>query len=150
MMRTSPRGIALITQFEGLRTKAYLCPAGVWTIGYGHTGAGVQEGQVITAAQAEGMLAADLKTYETCVNECVTYKMQQYEFDALVSLVYNIGCAAFRRSTLRRILNREATTPAASWIKEVSDAWSKWNKIGKVTSKGLARRRAAEICMFIG
>ena len=88
-MRTSDRGIALIKSFEGCRLTAYLCPSGVWTIGYGHT-AGVQKGQVITQAQADAFLASDLQKYEKYVT-ATGLVLNQNQFDALVSFTYNCG-----------------------------------------------------------
>lgn len=89
-MKTSQTGIDLIKQFEGCVLTAYKCPAGVWTIGYGHT-AGVKQGQRITAAQAESYLRSDLEKYEKKVDKYSRYGWNQNEFDALVSFAYNIG-----------------------------------------------------------
>ena len=90
-MVTSKNGIALIKSFEGVRLQAYQCAAGVWTIGYGHTG-GVKKGQTITLDEAEALLVNDLKRYEAKVNAYYDkYKWNQNEFDALVSFCYNIG-----------------------------------------------------------
>ena len=86
-MKTSPKGIALIKEFEGLRLKAYKCPGGVWTIGYGHT-AGVKSGMVITEAQAEEYLKADLIVFERYLNG-LGLALNQNQFDALVSFIYN-------------------------------------------------------------
>jgi len=99
-MKTSPKGIALIKEFEGLRLKAYKCPGGVWTIGYGHT-AGVRPGMVITEAQAEEFLKEDLFSCENAVNN-QKLSINQNQFDALVSLIYNIGIGNFQKSTLLR------------------------------------------------
>ena len=74
VMKTSPKGIALIKEFEGLRLKAYLCPGGVWTIGYGHT-TGVRPGMVITEAQAEKFLKEDLIVFEKAVNNQIKRMM---------------------------------------------------------------------------
>ena len=89
-MKTGQAGIDLIKKFEGCRLTAYKCPAGVWTIGYGHT-AGVKQGQKITAAQAEIYLKADLEKYEKKVDKYGSYNWNQNEFDALVSFAYNVG-----------------------------------------------------------
>lgn len=136
-MRTGKAGIKLITQFEGCRLTAYKCPAGVWTIGYGHT-QGVQPGQTITQAQAEQMLAADLGKYESNVNKYnAKYKWSQSEFDALVSFAYNIG--SIDKLTAGGTRSRQ----------EIADKMLLYNKAnGKVLS-GLTRRRQAERELFI-
>ena len=89
-MNISENGLNLIKSFEGCRLTAYRCPAGVWTIGWGHTG-GVYEGQTITQAQADEMLVSDLASYERKVDKYSSYGWNQNEFDALVSFAYNIG-----------------------------------------------------------
>lgn len=90
-MRISKRGIDLIKKYEGCRLAAYKCPAGVWTIGYGHT-LNVKQGDVITQAQADQLLLQDLETYEHKVNVLnYNYHWSQNEFDALVSFAYNVG-----------------------------------------------------------
>lgn len=89
--KTSSKGIAIIKKWEGLRLTAYLCPANVWTIGYGHTG-GVYKGMTITAAQAEALLEEDLAKYERNVNSFDSkMKWNQNEFDAMVSFALNLG-----------------------------------------------------------
>lgn len=90
-MKTSQRGIDLIKKYEGFRASAYKCPAGVWTIGYGHT-LGVKQGQTVSKDQAEEMLRDDLARYEGYVNGYAsTYRLTQSQFDALVSFTYNCG-----------------------------------------------------------
>ena len=90
-LRTSENGINLIKQFEGCHLKSYKCPAGIWTIGYGHT-AGVYEGMSISQVQAESFLKDDLFKYEEKVNKYYRkYIWTQNEFDALVSFAFNIG-----------------------------------------------------------
>lgn len=97
-MKTSEKAYSLIRQFEGLRLMAYQCPAGVWTIGYGHT-SGVAPGMVVTKEQAEEFLRQDISTAENIVNaECQS--LRQCQFDAMVSFVFNIGGGNFRKSTL--------------------------------------------------
>jgi lysozyme len=83
----SQKGIDLIKRWEGLRTYSYLCPAGVWTIGYGHT-KGVKSGQVCTPLQAEQLLIEDLKLYEGGVRTLVKVKLNQNQYDALVSFTF--------------------------------------------------------------
>ena len=89
-MNISNTGIDLIKHFEGCETEAYLCPAGVPTIGYGHI-KGVQMGDVITEAQAHEMLVEELDEYESYINDLVTVSLNQNQFDAMVSWVYNLG-----------------------------------------------------------
>ena len=103
-MNTSDAGLKLIRSFEGLRLKAYRCPAGIWTIGYGHTTAAgppeVREGMRITAAEAEAILKRDLERFEAAVSAMVKVPLTQAQFDVLVSFAFNCGTAALRRSTL--------------------------------------------------
>lgn len=90
-LKTGQAGLSLIKQFEGCRLTAYKCPAGVWTIGYGHT-AGVKQGQKITQEQADGLLTEDLQKYEKKVDKYDgRYWWNQNEFDALVSFAFNVG-----------------------------------------------------------
>lgn len=139
-MITSQKGIDLIKNFEGCRLKAYKCPAGIWTIGYGHT-AGVKQGQVITPAQAEEFLKQDLKRFETSVRSLVTVPITQNQFDALVSFTYNLGATALKTSTLLKKLNAGDYNSAA----EEFDRWvyANGNKL-----LGLVKRRAAEKELF--
>lgn len=141
-MTLSPAGLRLIKEFEGLSLKAYVCPAGVLTIGYGTT-RGVKPGQVISEAEAEAMLREDVRQFERGVSEAVKVPLAQHEFDALVSFAYNVGLGAFRTSTLLRLLNKGDKAGAAA-------QFGRWNKAkGKVLA-GLTRRRAAERAMFEG
>ena len=139
-MITSQEGIDLIKNFEGCRLKAYKCPAGIWTIGYGHT-SGVKEGQVITLEQAEQFLRQDLKRFETSVRNLVIVPIKQNQFDALVSFAYNLGATALSTSTLLKKLNNSDYNCAALEF----DRWvyANGNKLN-----GLIRRRAAEKELF--
>ncbi len=139
---TSNDGIELIKHFEGLKLEAYLCPAKIWTIGYGHTRT-AKPGMVITEEQAEALLRADLVDFECAVNHAVTVPLQQHQFDALVSFAFNVGASAFRGSTLLQRVNAERWTEAAAEF----DRWTRGG--GKVLS-GLVRRRQAERAMFEG
>ena len=119
-MNISQNGINLIKQFEGLRLKAYQCAAGVWTIGYGHT-SGVKKGDKITPKQAEDFLRSDLEKFENAINNLVIAELNQNQFDALVSFVFNIGINAFKQSTMLKFLNNNSFPLAARqfdrWIK---------------------------------
>jgi len=145
-VRISESGIALLKRFEGLELEAYQDIAGVWTIGYGHTGPDVQPGMRITEREAEALLRRDLKSRENAVERLVNVPLNQNEFDALVSFVYNVGAEAFRRSTALRRLNRGARLAAA-------EALTWWNKatVNGVLREvlGLTRRRAAEKALFV-
>ena len=140
-MRTSQKGIDLIKKFEGCRLEAYRCPAGVWTIGYGHT-KGVQNGQKITQAQAEEFLIEDLKVYEKAVESCVKVPLSQNQFDALVSFCYNCGGEALRTSTLLKLLNEGK-------YKNAAEQFLRWNKAGGKVLVGLTRRREEEKKLFL-
>jgi len=98
IMKSSEKAYSLIRQFEGLQLKACRCPAGVWTVGYGHT-SGVEPGIAVTKEQAEAFLRQDIVAIENVVNaECLN--LRQCQLDALVSFVFNVGGGNFRKSTL--------------------------------------------------
>ncbi|MFP2693906.1 lysozyme [Enterobacter ludwigii] len=139
-MKTGSRGIALIKAFEGLRLTAYRCAADVWTIGYGHTAA-VKNGDTITADDADSLLLNDIAVSEQAVSRAVTAPLNQSRFDALVSLVFNIGQGNFRRSTLLKKLNNQDYTGA-------SDEFLRWTRAGGKVVPGLVRRREAEKALF--
>lgn len=142
-MKTSQRGIDLIRQFEGERLSAYLCPAGIPTIGVGHTGPDVHMGMRITAAQSEALLKQDLAKFETGVEKLVTHPITQDQFDALVSFSFNLGLGALKGSTLLKKLN-------AGDFQGASNEFSKWVNAGGQRLQGLVRRRAAEQMLFRG
>jgi lysozyme len=140
-MKTSPKGIALIKDFEGLRLGAYYCSAGVLTIGYGHTG-GVKEGDLITEQKAEQLLQDDLKKFENGVLRLVRVPLNQNQFDALVSFAFNLGVGNLGKSTLLKMLNdRDYKGAAGQFVR--------WNKAGGKELAGLTRRRLAESAMFL-
>ena len=139
-MKTSPKGIALIKKFEGLRLKAYLCPGGVWTIGYGHT-AGVKPGMVISEAQAEEFLKADLISFERYLNG-LGLALNQNQFDALISLIYNIGIGNFQKSTLLRKARINANDNS------IMDEFLRWVYSKGRVLPGLQRRRLREMKLY--
>ena len=98
-MKTSRNGLELIKRHEGCRLTSYKCLAGIWTIGYGHTGRDVVPGMTITSLQAEELLMKDVRWAEDAINQ-ENLPLNQNQFDALVSFVYNIGAVNFRSSTL--------------------------------------------------
>lgn len=134
--RVNDATLALIKQWEGLRLSAYQDVAGVWTIGYGHTG-GVRIAQRITEAEAERLLRVDLDRFEAAVDRHVTVPLNDNQFGALVSFAFNVGERAFASSTLLRKLN--AGDHAA-----VPTELAKWNRAGGRVVAGLVNRRAAE------
>jgi len=144
-MKTNRAGIELIKEFEGLRLTAYKCPAGVWTIGYGHTtSAGppaVKSGMKITGEQASEILVTDLVTYEAAVMKALTRSPTENQFSAMVSLCYNIGAGAFTSSTVVKRFNSGDAEGAAA-------AFRMWKKGGGKVLPGLVRRREAEIALF--
>jgi len=140
-MQTGNKGIELIKHFEGCELEAYKCPAGVWTIGYGHI-KGVHEGMKITEMQAEEMLKSELHEYEGYINDYVTVPLNQNQFDAMVSWVYNLGGGNLRASTLLKVLN-------AGDYDGVPAQMLRWNKAGGKVLEGLTRRRQAEADLFV-
>ena len=138
-MKTSQRGINLIKQFEGVRLTAYKCPAGVYTIGYGHT-RGVKRGMKITEEEASTYLTADLLNSEKAVERYDSvYHWNQNEFDALVSFTFNCGATNLR--ALLRNGRRNRT--------QIAETLPLYRKAGGKVLKGLERRRAAEKALFL-
>jgi lysozyme len=138
--RINAAGLELIKRFEGLRLKAYRCPADVWTIGYGSTGAHVTPGLVITEARAEELLQEDLQRFEVAVAKAAGSATDN-QFAAMVSLAFNVGEAAFAKSTLCRKHNAADHFGAANEFK-------RWNKAAGRVMAGLSRRRAAEAQLY--
>ncbi|AVH14355.1 lysozyme [Acinetobacter indicus] len=145
-MHISPSGIDLICNFEGKRLTAYDDGVGVWTIGFGTTvypnGIKVMKGDTCTEAQAKTYMAHDLKKFEATVNKAVTVQLNQNQFDALVSLAYNIGTNAFSKSTLVKKLN-------ANDIRGAADQFDVWVNAGGKRMQGLVNRRAKEKALFL-
>ena len=145
-MHISPSGIDLICNFEGKRLTAYDDGVGVWTIGFGTTvypnGIKVMKGDTCTEAQAKTYMAHDLKKFEATVNKAVTVQLNQNQFDALVSLAYNIGTNAFSKSTLVKKLN-------ANDIRGAADQFDVWVNAGGKRMQGLVNRHAKEKALFL-
>ena len=139
-MIISKNGLDLIKQFESLQLKAYKCSANVWTIGYGHT-KNVKEGDRISQDQANCFLMQDLYSVERAIVRLVKVKLNQNQFDALCSLIFNIGISAFNKSTLLAKLNKGDYVGAA-------EQFRRWNKVNNVVMAGLVRRRQAEEDLF--
>lgn len=140
------QAVNLVKHFEGLYLNAYLCPAGVPTIGYGHT-AGVKMGQTITAAQADDFLKADLTAAAAQVDKLVKVPLTPDQRGALASFVFNLGAGSLQSSTLLRLLNQGDYEGAASqfgrWV------YATVNGV-KTQLPGLVKRRAAESELFEG
>jgi lysozyme len=139
--------VNLIKEFEGFRAKAYKCPAGVWTIGYGttaaaHVGVIPHEGMTITEEEAEKYLHMAIDKFSNAIKPAITRPINDNEFGAFVSLAYNIGSGAFKKSSALRHFNAGETEKAA-------DALLLWNKAGGKVLSGLVRRRAAERVLFL-
>ena len=139
-MRTGRDGVELIRHFEGCYLDAYLCPAGVWTIGYGHT-ANVKEGDSVDQEAAEAFLIEDLEKFEQAVMRLVEVPLTQQQFDALVSWTFNLGAGNLAESTLLRKLNNYQYA-------EVPEQMMRWVRAGGQVLDGLVKRRAAEAAMF--
>lgn len=143
-MRMSENGKRILKNFEGLKLCAYRCTSGIWTIGYGHTGITVKSGDIITEAAANEFFEQDIKFFENAVNTLVTVKLNQNQFDALVSFCFNVGIGkeGFAGSTMRRLLNRGEYTKAAN-------QFLRWVYSGGKISEGLRRRRIKERELFL-
>lgn len=139
-MRTSKNGIDLIKAHEGLRLNAYLCPAGVPTIGYGHT-KNVKLGDKITSEQAEKFLIEDLRTAENEVNK-LNLNINQNQFDALVSFIFNVGVGNFRKSTLLKRMKINVNDP------DIEVQFNKWIYGGGKILPGLVKRRKDEAELY--
>ena len=140
------KGIDLIKSFEGFESKAYKCPAGVVTIGYGATywldGSKIVIGQTITEEKAVELLKAMLVSYNKAVDSMTRDNITQGQFNALVSFAYNCGVNALKGSTLLKKVNLNPNDPS------IEKEFLKWNKAnGKVLS-GLTNRRIAESKMY--
>lgn len=140
-MKTSINGIELIKLFEGCSLKAYKCPAGVLTIGYGFTG-NVRPDDIITKEEAEELLIKTLKKFEDAVNILVKVPLNQNQFDALVSFTYNCSINSLKNSTLLKLINKHDFIKAA-------DEFLKWNKANGKELAGLTRRREIERKLFL-
>tara|TARA_R100001143_G_C3346949_1_gene127317 strand:+ start:339 stop:782 length:444 start_codon:yes stop_codon:yes gene_type:complete len=139
-MEMSEEGLSLIKKFEGCELKAYEDAVGVPTIAYGRT-KNVCMDDVCTLEQAESWLAEEMEEYEGYINDLVKVDLDQNQFDALVSWVYNLGPTNLNSSTLLRFLNEGRYA-------DVPDQIRRWNKAGGKVLAGLTRRREAEAMMF--
>jgi lysozyme len=145
-MKANERGIKLLHDFEGLKLKAYLCPAKVWTIGYGNTryedGRPVKEGDVITKERAEQLFLRILDVFEKGVKSRVKKELNSNQFSALVSFSYNVGLGNFGASTLLKMVNVNPSDP------KIREQFMRWNKANGGIMAGLIRRRKAEADLY--
>jgi|TARA_A100001391_G_scaffold73972_2_gene47808 lysozyme len=141
-MNISEAGLSLIKKFEGCALESYLCPAGVWTIGYGHT-KDVKEGDKINNEEADYLLQEEMPEYEGYINTFVEVPLEQCQFDALVCWVYNLGPTNLKDSTMLACLN-------AGKYDDIPYQIKRWNKAGGKVLQGLVRRREAEALLFEG
>ncbi len=144
-MKISKQGIELLKHFESYEMKAYQCPAGVWTIGWGFTqinGIRVKNSDTMTLEEADKELIKQLRTYENVVKKAIMIKkINQNQYDALVSLCYNIGGSSFRMSDIVKLVNSRNFIGACR-------IFNLWSSAAKKRSKGLLRRRMSERNLF--
>lgn len=141
-MNTSEDGINFIKSWEQLRLEPYKDSVGVWTCGYGFTGPEVKQGVSWTLKQAEDALLGRIRAIDSILKQCVVPVITQGQWDALVSLAYNIGQGAFRGSTLLRLVNQRKFNQAA-------EEFLRWDHAGGKVLPGLTKRREAERALFL-
>jgi lysozyme len=153
-MRLNNAGIKILHDFEGLRLTSYLCPAGVWTIGYGNTfyedGSAVKRGDVITQERADRLFVILLDQFAAQVRPLIKQPLNNNQFGALLSFAYNVGVGGrlqtqppgLRRSTLLRLVNANPNDPL------IRQEFAKWTRAGGQVLNGLVRRRAAEADLY--
>ena len=139
--------IDLMHRYEGLRLEAYLCPARVWTIGYGNTfyedGSKVKPGDKITRQRANELFTNIVEqNFAKPLRGLIKSKVNNFQFSALVSLAYNIGTGSFGRSTLLKLVNANPNNPA------IRTQFMRWNKAGTQVLRGLTLRREAEANLY--
>lgn len=132
----------LIQEFEGCKLTAYLCPAGVWTIGWGSTGLGVGKGVIWTQAEADERYKKDMAAFKSGVQKLVIVPITRNQLEALTSFAYNLGLGALKGSTLLKYLN-------AGNYQAAANQFLRWDKAGGKVLSGLTRRRTAERNLFL-
>lgn len=143
ILTLSPAGAELIGAFEGFRSTVYSCPAGFTTIGYGHRLLPTEDIHRVTEGEALGLLMQDAAREAAPVGRALQVPLEQHQMDALISLAFNCGGGAIARSTLVKLINEDAPR------ERIVAAWAQWNKAGGRVSRGLIRRRAAELRLFV-
>lgn len=146
-MKINQAGLDLIKSFEGFSEKSYLCPANVWTIGYGTTRwfgqDPVKPGEHVSRSTAEELLRFDIYHFEIGVSRLLRAPVRENQFSAMVSFAYNVGLGALEKSTLLKLLN------ALEEDEKVAAQFLRWNKAGGKVLAGLTRRREAESKLFL-
>lgn len=140
-MKVSDQLIEQIKQFEGFRENAYICPAGIKTIGYGHVLADNDNRKKIASSEAEELLMQDIKKVELSIERNIKVGLTQGQFDALVSFTFNVGSASLQRSTIRQKVNRQEHEDVPPEIK-------RWIFAGGRILSGLVNRREIEANMY--
>ena len=139
-MKASVDAYQLIKQFEGLRLEAYLCPAGIWTIGYGHT-SDVSPNSFITTQEADEYLHRDVASVEMQLNK-LNLSLSQCQWDAIISFVFNVGIGNFKASTL---LAKIRINPDDN---SIMDEFLRWVYANGKVMRGLQKRRLAEMKLY--
>ena len=145
-LHISDKGLQLLMHYEGCKLEAYLCPAKIPTIGYGNTfyadGKPVKLGDKITKQQADELLPAIVQKFAISVANAIKTSVSQHQFDAMVSLAYNIGIGNFIKSTLLGLVNKKASDI------QVANEFMKWNKSNGKILEGLNKRRKSEAELY--
>jgi len=146
-MKLSQKGLNLLKKHEGFRSKPYLCPANIPTIGYGNTfypdGSKVtMNDKELTSEEANELLSLIVKKFELGVAKLIKSSVNQNQFDATVSFAYNLGLGALSRSTLLKKINLNPSDPT------LKKEFNKWNKANGVVLRGLVKRRAEEADLY--
>lgn len=145
-MKINQAGIEMIKSFEGLKLHSYQDGGGVWTIGYGHTGPNVVKGLEWFVSTADMMLRVDIARFEEfLIKWLADYKvtLNDNEFSALIAFIFNIGCGAFNKSTMAKLIYNKS--PKA----DIAKQFIRWNKDNGKVVPGLTRRREAEAVLFL-
>jgi len=145
-MNVNKQGIQLVKSFEGCFLNAYLCPAKVWTIGYGSTkypnGKSVKQGDKITQQESETLLSDTLDEFSKGVSKLIKVELNDNQFSALVSFAFNLGIGALSKSTLLKKVNANPND------KTIEQEFMKWVNAGGKKLNGLVRRRTAESKLY--
>lgn len=137
------KALELIKKYEGCKLEAYKCPAGVWTIGFGHTGSDVYEGVKISKEEAEILLEKEFKKLKEQVNFLLNVSLNEEQVGALTSLVYNVGLGAFKKSKLLKRINNGDN------LELIAKEWLEFNKVNGKILRGLLKRRIDEIALYL-
>ena len=145
-MKLNQKGIDLMHQFEGCKLEAYLCPAKVWTIGWGNTyyesGRKVKQGDKVSQERADRLFEYIVDSFAIQVRSTLKVNLNENQFSALVSFAYNVGIANLKSSTLLKKVNINQQEPT------IFDEFLRWNKAGGKVLAGLTRRRQAEANLY--